>query len=307
MTAPGIPNEFTLSTTCFGARLGSIQDQIFAAVGMGFRRIELGLCEAPPTMDGLEDSRRETGLSISSLVAGCRDSLNGSSLAAGQLGSLSSEDRELAMNSLRRHIRLAESWGCTTIVIRGSTVHDAALRQRALEYEDQILEEGMSPELRGEIHEFAQTLQLGGQKQVEHFCRSLFSLRNEHPEVKFAIEPGLALDDLLGFDAMGWVLDDLDAENIMYWHDVGRIHMREKIGLPGQGEWLESFGKRMAGVHLQDAAEDEAEMPIGLGDVDFKLLQEYVPREAERVVEIGPRHGRAEILTSVQSLVDHGF
>jgi hypothetical protein len=33
----------------------------------------------------------------------------------------------------------------------------------------------------------------------------------------------------------------------------------------------------MAGVHLQDAGDEEAEMPIGLGEVDFKLLKEYVP------------------------------
>ena len=54
-------------------------------------------------------------------------------------------------------------------------------------------------------------------------------------------------------------------------------------------------------------AEDEAEMPIGCGEVDFRLLAEYVPSSAERVLEIGPRHGRAEILASVQYLADHGF
>ena len=43
MTTPGIPNDYSLSTTCFGTRLPNIQDQIFAAVGMGFRRLELGL------------------------------------------------------------------------------------------------------------------------------------------------------------------------------------------------------------------------------------------------------------------------
>ena len=81
MTTPGIPNNYSLSTTCFGSRLGNIQDQIFAAVGMGFRRLELGLAEAPPSMEGLEDSRRETGVTIPSLVAGCRDPLNGSMAA----------------------------------------------------------------------------------------------------------------------------------------------------------------------------------------------------------------------------------
>ena len=150
-------------------------------------------------------------------------------------------------------------------------------------------------------------VQKSSQKQVEQFCRSLFTISQEAPDTIFAIEPGRELDDLLGFEAMGWVLDDLTSPGVKYWHDVGRIHMREKQGLPAQGAWLDSFGARMAGIHLQDAAEEEAEMPIGIGEVDFQLLAEYVPRDAERVLEISPRHGRAEILASVQFLVDHGF
>ena len=111
----------------------------------------------------------------------------------------------------------------------------------------------------------------------------------------------------LSHEAMGWVLDDLSSLGVGYWHDVGRIHMRERVGQPGQGDWLDAYGKRMLGVHLQDAGDEEAAMPIGLGEVDFKLLKEYVPSEAERVLEIGARHGRAEILASVQFLVDNGF
>jgi hypothetical protein len=43
VTAPGIPNNYVLSTSCFGDRLRTIEDQAFAAVAMGFRAIELGL------------------------------------------------------------------------------------------------------------------------------------------------------------------------------------------------------------------------------------------------------------------------
>ncbi len=307
MTAPGIPNDFALSTTCFGSRLGNIQDQIFAAVGMGFRRIELGLTDTPPTMDGLEESRKETGVSIGSLVAGCRDPLNGGVLPATRLGSPDADERERALNSVRRHMRLAQSWGCTTVVIRGSKVADDKLNAESHALEARVAEDGMESELAEEALAFVNRVQRSGQKQIEHLCRSLHQLHQEAPEVRFAIEPGMEIDDLLGFEAMGWVIDDLKEKGVGYWHDVGRIHVREKIGLPGQGEWLDTYGKHMLGVHLQDAGEEEVEMPIGLGEVDFKLLKEYVPREAERVLEIGERHGRAEILSSVQFLVDHGF
>ncbi|MBK7877650.1 MAG: hypothetical protein IPJ77_18335 [Planctomycetes bacterium] len=77
--------------------------------------------------------------------------------------------------------------------------------------------------------------------------------------------------------------------------------------MPTQGQWLDAYAGKMLGVHLQDSAEGVAEMPPGTGQVDFKLVAGYVPRTAERVVEINPRHGRGEILAAVQFLVDHGF
>jgi len=304
VTTPGIPNEYVLSTTCFGTRLGTIQDQIFAAVGMGFRRLELGLAESPPSMDGLEDSQRETGVQLPSLIAGCRDPLCGN-LAAERLGSLRGEESERALNSVRRHVRLARSWGCRFVVLRGSKMEHASVRSDAQMLEARIARGGILPEVREEAAAFVERAERLSQSQVEQFCRSLYTLRQEAPDVCFAVEPGRALDDLLGFAAIGWILDD--ASNVGYWHDVGRVHLRERLGLTPQGEWLEAYGARMLGVHLQDAAEDEAEMPIGCGEVDFRLLAEYVPRTAERVLEIGPRHGRAEILGSVQVLSELGF
>lgn len=304
VTTPGIPNDYSLSTSCFGNRLANIQDQIFAAVGMGFRRLELGLAEVPPSMEGLEESRRETGVSIPTMIVGCRDPLNGS-MAVERLGSLLLEECERAMNSVRRHVRLAQRWGCNAVVVRGSKVEDPALKKEAEHFAHRVAREGISGELREEIRAFVRRLQRRSQRQVEQFCRSLFMLAQESPTTIFAVEPGRDLDDLMGFDAMGWVLDDL--ENVKYWHDVGRIHQRETLGLEPQGQWLESYGSRMFGIHLQDACGEEAQMPIGTGEVDFKLLAEYVPKEAQRVLEIGPRHGRAEILASVQILLDHGF
>ena len=286
-----------------------MQDQIFAAVGMGFRRLELGLTEAPAAMDGLLESQRETGVTIPSLVAGCRDPLNGS-MAVDCLGSLDEGLRERALNAVRRHMRLARNWGCRTIVVRGSRVEDQALSREARTIEERIADKGKESDsgvLREDVLAFVRRLAVGIQGQVEQFCRSLHTLLQEDPDITFALEPGRDIDDLLGFDTVGWVLDDLSHRGLSYWHDVGHIHRRETLGLPRQGKWLEAYGARMAGIHLQDAANDETEMPVGLGEVDFKLLREYVPKGAERVLEIAPSHGRAEILTSVQFLVDHGF
>jgi sugar phosphate isomerase/epimerase len=304
VTVPGIPNNFALSTTCFGTRLRSIEDQAFAAVAMGFRQIELGLSDAPPTMNGFEDTQRETGVRLTSIVAGCLKPRSDKSPPP-SLSSSSAEEREQALGSARRHIQVAQRLGAPIVVVRGSSVADNKLHQEAEALHARRAREGWSDELGEEMRAFVQRVQKKGQRQVEHLCRSLHELLNEFPETKLAIEPGGQIDDLLTFEAMGWVLDDL--EQVSYWHDVGRVHMRQRCGLPGQGRWLETYAARMIGVHLQDAAELEAEMPPGRGEVDFKLVAEYTPKNAVKVLEIDQRHGRTEILASVQFLTDLGF
>lgn len=273
---------------------------------MGFRRLELGLTDAPPSMDGLEEARRETGVTVVSMVVGCRDTL-GRDLPAAKLASLDDGERHRALSSLRRHARLATSWGCRRLIIRGSSVEDPGLRAEARMLEARALQDGVSPELREEVGRYVQRVQEAGQPQLQVLCRSLHEVMTEHPLLEFALEPGLYIDDLLGFDAVGWVLDDLRSKGLGYWHDVGRIHLREKQGLPPQAAWLDRYASQMVGIHLQDAAETETAMPLGVGEVDFGLLREYVPANAERVLELHPRHGRAEILASIRMLLERRF
>lgn len=306
MTQPGIPNEYALSTSCYGSRLKTIEDQAFAAVAMGFRRLELGLLEAPVKLAGFEDSRRETGITVRSIVAGCLDPRS-EGLSGLKLGSLSEDGRECAINSVRRHIRLAQKYGCPVVILRGCALEDKGLQDEAAQLHTRIVREGPSDELKEKARDLVSRVTKKGQRQVDHLCRSLHQLLTEFPETKLALETGESFLDLLNYETVGWVLDDLGKHGLTYWHDTGRTQLRERAGLATQGQWLDTFATRMVGVHLQDTAEGQAEMPPGTGQVDFKLVAGYVPRTAERVVEINPRHGRGEILAAVQFLVDHGF
>lgn len=306
MTAPGIPNDYVLSTSCFGDRLRTIEDQAFAAVAMGFRAVELGLSDAPVPLNGFEDTRRETGVRLAAVVAGClRPRVE--RMPCSMLSSPRDEEREQARLSIRRHIQLAQRLGAPVVVLRGSSIADPKLHAEAEELNQRLARQGLSDELREELRLFVAKVQKRGQRQLDHLCRALHALRQEFPETRLALEPGVHLDDLLSFDGMGWVLDDLAKQEIGYWHDVGRIHLRERAGLPAQGQWLDAYAGRMMGIHLQDAHEAEAELPPGLGEVDFKLIAGYLPSTAVRVLEVNPRHGRAEILASVQFLSELGI
>lgn len=308
VTQPGIPNDLVLSTSCYGPRLRTIEDQSFSAVAMGFRRLELGLSVQPVDLQGWEDSTRETGIRVDSVVVGALKPRS-EEMSGSKLGSNDSEARELALNSTRRHVRLAQQLGAPVVVVRGCAVEDPKLAQEAAGLERELVDvhEDDREALQQRVREFVAKVQRKGQRQLEHLCRSLHTIRQEFPETRLAVEPGVRFNDLLNFEAIQWTLDDLAAQNVGYWHDTGRIHQRGLAGLPDQGDWLDSFASRMLGCHLQDAVGEEAELPPGQGEVDFRLVSEYVPREAAHVVEVNPRHGRAEVLASVQFLVDLGF
>jgi sugar phosphate isomerase/epimerase len=306
LTQPGIPNEFSLSTTCYGSRLKTIEDQAFAAVAMGFRRLEIGIAEVPVTLNGFEQSRRETGIEVRSLVAGCLDPRSDHP-SGSKLGSLDEDTRERALNCVRRHIRIAHRYECPVVVVRGCELEDRPLQEEADRLQARILREGQTEETQASARDLVARVRKKGQRQIEHLCRSLHALLTEFPETRIAIEPGTSFVDLLSFDACGWVLDDLVNKGVAYWHDTGLSQVRQRSGLSTQGEWLDKYAPRMVGIHLQDSAEGQAEMPPGSGEVDFKLVAGYLAKGAERVIEVNPRHGRAEILAAVQFLVDLGI
>ncbi len=306
MTSPGIPNELVLSTSCFGSRLETIEDQAFAAVAMGFRRIELGISEVPPRLNGFDDTRRETGVQVTSVVAGCLKP-GGDPPVTALLASTKDLEREQAILSLRRHIQLAQRMGAPVVIVRGSSVCDGKITHEAELLAQRLAREGPGEELGEQARALSTRVSKKGQRQVEHLCRSLHTLLGQFPETRLAIEPGLYFDDLISFEAMGWVLDDLKDRALGYWHDAGHIHHRSRFGLPGQGAWLDAYADRMLGVHLQDAAAEATGLPPGRGEVDFRLVAEYVPKTAARVLDVDPRHGRSEILGSVQFLSGLGF
>lgn len=306
MTQPGIPNDYSLSTACYGSRLRTIEDQAFAAVAMGFRRLELGLTDAPVPLDGFEETRRETGIEVRSLVGGCLDP-RAEHMSGMRLGSLNEDRRERALISVRRHIQVARRYGCPTVILRGCEIEPDAAAREGEELQARLSREGPSEALAQDLQAWAHRSQRRSQRQIEHLCRSVHSLVVQFPGTRIALEAGSHLNDLLHFEAMGWVLDDLSKYGVGYWHDTGTLHLRERAGLATQGQWLDAYAPRLMGLHLQDAAGQECQMPPGSGEIDFRLVVEYLPSGAERVLELNPRHGRAEILAAVQFLVDKGF
>jgi len=273
---------------------------------MGFRRMELGLAQEPIPLNGFHESRRETGIEVRSMVIGCLDSRS-SAMTGTRLGSLDIDDRAQALLSCRRHIRIAAQYECPTVILRGSQVENPKLSVAADDLHNRLVESGPDEALAKEIAEHVAKVARSSQSQIDHFCRGIHKLIAEFPGVTIAVESGMHYNDLFSYETTGWMLEDLAKQGLRYWHDSGRVYMRERAGLPPQGQWLDSFANCLVGAHIHDSDGVLCEMPPGKGDVDFKLLAEYLPKEAEKVIEVNSRHPRAEILAAVQTLNSYGI
>jgi sugar phosphate isomerase/epimerase len=268
--------------------------------------MELGLAEEPVPLNGFHESRRETGIEVRSMVIGCLDSRS-SAMTGTRLGSLDTDERAQALLSCRRHIRIASQYECPVVILRGSQVENTKLSAAADELHLRLVESGPDEKIAKEVAAHVAKVARSSQSQIDHFCRGIHKLITEFPEVTIAVEAGMHYNDLLSFETTGWMLEDLAKQGLRYWHDSGRVFMRERAGLPPQGQWLDTFGNCMVGAHIHDSDGVLCEMPPGKGAVDFKLLAEYLPKEAERVIEVNSRHPRAEILAAVQALASLGI
>ena len=273
---------------------------------MGFRRMELGLAQDPVPLNGFHESRRETGIEVRSMVIGCLDARS-SAMTGTRLGSLDTDERAQALLSCRRHIRIAAQYECPVVILRGSQVENPKLSAAADDLHTRLVENGPDEEIAKEVAAHVAKVARSSQSQVDHFCRGVHKLIAEFPGVTIAVEAGMHYNDLFSYETTGWMLEDLAKQGLRYWHDSGRVYMRELAGLPPQGEWLDSFGSCMVGAHIHDSDGVLCEMPPGKGAVDFKLLAEYLPKEAERVIEVNSRHPRAEILAAVLALDSLGI
>ena len=278
VTQPGIPNDLVFSTSCFGPRLRAIEDQAFSAVAMGFRRLELGLSDQPPDLSGWEESARETGVRVDSVVVGALKP-RAQTMTGSLLGSSDPSSRELALNSARRHIRLAQS-------LASAGGRPARLRGRGFEAADaRPAELSSSPwsgptrmgssEVQGRVRDFVGRVQQRGQRQLEHFCRSLHTLRGRSSPTRTARDRARAAlqrsPELRG-RAVGAGRSRRTARSATGTTPVGSTSEASpgcRVRAPG---WT-AFAGRMLGCHLQDATSEEAELPPGSGEVDFRMVQ----------------------------------
>ena len=119
--------------------------------------------------------------------------------------------------------------------------------------------------------------------------------------VRLALESRRGYEEIPTERELPALLDELNSQQLGYWHDFGHSQIKENLGFIDHAEWLRSIGPRAFGCHVQDCvwpAKDH-ETPF-TGDVDFEKLVPLLPTNCFLVWEMSPNKTADEIRHSVE-------
>jgi len=119
--------------------------------------------------------------------------------------------------------------------------------------------------------------------------------------VRIALESRRGYEEIPSERELPNLLDELNSEQVGYWHDFGHSQIKENLGFIDHAEWLGVVGSRALGCHVQDCvwpAKDH-EVPF-TGGVDFDKLVPLLPTNCLFVWEMSPDKTAGAIRQSVQ-------
>ena len=144
-------------------------------------------------------------------------------------------------------------------------------------------------------------------EQQRNLDAALFSLdrlisRAESLDISIGIENRRELRQIPDFHEIEIILSEFRGANVAYWHNTGYAQTQSDLGIVSHEELLKAYSDRMVGIHLQDAKAGADHLAPGAGDVDFKMVNEYLPQDAVEVMQLTSAVTREEITEALSHL-----
>jgi sugar phosphate isomerase/epimerase len=107
-------------------------------------------------------------------------------------------------------------------------------------------------------------------------------------------------------DEMSILLELAGPDRLGVIYDVGHETVLDQLGFFPDQVWLDRFAGRIFGSHLHDVIGISDHQAPGQGDVDFRRLAGYLPKESFRTVEVMSFNTPEQVKTGLIKLVDAG-
>lgn len=215
--------------------------------------------------------------------------------------------RNHGVTAVKNSIALAHKLGAPTVIIHCGNVsidtsYEAKLRL--------LFNQGktLSDEYKNIKSQFIQFRKDLAVPRFQAVKKSLLELIDYAAQfnVKLGLENRYHYLDIPAIDEMDELLSLGSSDTLGFIYDVGHGQALDRLGFFPSGEWLSRFSSRIFGTHLHDVIGLADHLAPGLGDVNFKLISEYLPENSFRTIEVQPGNTLAQVKRGVELLTEAG-
>ena len=303
--ANGPVYDASLSTMWARTKFSVLSDFFLAAGRLGFPKIEL---------NHQVDSRMLSSVNlgkytISSVHEPCPADISMETLKARDwmISSLDEDCRQQGVAAIQRSIELAGSLSVRTLVVHSGHVSlDMVLENKLRHlFQTGLTETTEYQETKGLLIE--RRLKLSG-PCLEAVAKSLKELLGYASRfgVRLGLENRYHYSDIPTQEEMSALLELAEQDRLGFIYDVGHATAMDRLGFFPNEMWLKRFGGRIFGAHLHDVIGISDHYAPGLGDVDFRNVAGFLPKDSFRTMEVMSFNTPEQIKTGLKILVDTG-
>ncbi|MDP6849972.1 MAG: hypothetical protein QGH51_09805 [Planctomycetota bacterium] len=255
----------------------------------------MGLLPGDPflTLEGIEEARSDTGSCFT---------------AASWHGLLDSEGSSILAEKSKEVIQRLQALGGKVLILPAPEFPSEEATGRGDKLLQRLREDG---NLDGDeaIEELLAQASTGlqAERQLEELARLIHGLSHTWPGLSIALAPSASPASLLSVGSYQLLQAELDHPSVGLWLDLGAIQTRSALGLETVGDWLQCQSQKILGVSLQDFAEGQDQLLPGEGNADFRLVAEYLPSSARRVLQVAPAYPREALQEALGVLESAGI
>ena len=215
--------------------------------------------------------------------------------------------RQHGVASIKRTIELAGALSVRTVVVHAGHVSLDMVLEKKLRslFEEGLTESAEYEEVKSLMMD--RRLKLIGPR-LEAVGKSLKELLDfaSRFEVRLGLENRYHLFDIPTQDEMSALLSLSEPDRLGFVYDVGHAMAMDRLGFYPNEMWLKRFGGRIFGIHLHDVIGISDHYAPGLGEVDFRMIAGYLPKEASRTIEVMSFNTPEQVKTGLKTVVDAG-
>lgn len=301
----GLAYDISLSTMWVKNNFLSLDDFFLAARRLGFNKVELNHQINSKMLNTVELGKYE----ISSIHEPCPADIPVETLKKRNwmISSPDEDCRKKGVEAIKRSIELAGKLSVHTVVVHCGFVTLDMIPENKLR---SLYEAGLrkSDEFEDERNCMVETrLKSIGPclEAVEQSLKELIGFASLFG-VRLGLENRYHYFDIPTQDEMARLLEIGKSDSLGFIYDTGHAMAMDRLGFYSNEMWLKRFSGRMLGTHLHDVIGISDHQAPGMGEVDFRMVAGYLPKEAFRTLEVMSIISPEQVKTGLKNLVDSG-